>query len=615
MIYIISINGKLNYVNKNINLNFSDGIFVFKDKSGSGKSILFETILGHYGFKDINISVKINNNIVSGKEVEKYCYLYSQKTFLFESLTIEKLFQLQDIDAHDVVDELSSLNITSNVKEKIKYLSAGQKARLRLILAKYSNKPIILIDEPLASLDVETSVIAIDYIKKHFKDKIVLIASHKKVMHDNFKTISIFDEFEEKKETNIIYNYNEKLSSKGFQVSLKSKTATFPLLIILTICISLISVISYVPKLPNVQKELYYGNYYGAPEGEITHHLSRNELTEKRDMLISIVVDNFVITYDYLVSIDTSKVDILQGNKIGFYNFDSIDETSLVNWYKVLQYRLIQRETPPLVNEPFTHADCVALIPTVTTTESCNKIKAEQDKKYMINEKAFIIKDDIIAKNIESSIGVFNDYNEVSNSKSDSTFIFVDKEWGDHIFNNSVFYLDDNDYIFADGAHSISSVKPDDRYIAFGTNHTVGQKYLTYLNGIADVLPSTTINIVTYLTISFLLIIYLLNYRNKYHQYIKRMYTLGKTKKESTLYLWIQSGLSLLFICLLFIPINGLIKNVIINITLSKSINFNYISTNFNIEHLPLLIFVLVAIVIIQMYFYNKFTFRTQKEN
>jgi heme exporter protein A len=59
------------------------------------------------------------------------------------------------------------------------YLSAGQKKRLALARLKLSNRPVWLLDEPLAALDADGKALAADLVKAHCATGgIVIAATH-----------------------------------------------------------------------------------------------------------------------------------------------------------------------------------------------------------------------------------------------------------------------------------------------------------------------------------------------------------------------------------------------------------------------------------------------------
>jgi heme exporter protein A len=59
------------------------------------------------------------------------------------------------------------------------YLSAGQKKRLALARLKLSNRPVWLLDEPLAALDTDGKTLAANLVKAHCASRgIVIAATH-----------------------------------------------------------------------------------------------------------------------------------------------------------------------------------------------------------------------------------------------------------------------------------------------------------------------------------------------------------------------------------------------------------------------------------------------------
>lgn len=57
-------------------------------------------------------------------------------------------------------------------------LSAGQKSKLQIVRCILRNKPIIMLDEPFANLDVTSKKQVADVLKEYANENVVLIATH-----------------------------------------------------------------------------------------------------------------------------------------------------------------------------------------------------------------------------------------------------------------------------------------------------------------------------------------------------------------------------------------------------------------------------------------------------
>ncbi|CAG9334367.1 unnamed protein product [Blepharisma stoltei] len=163
----------------NINFKIKPGeLLMVVGQVGSGKSSLFMGLLQEiqtYGEKmKINgeityagenpwiISGSIKDNILMGLEYSEELYHKIIKVCSLE----------QDLESFAHGDEtvIGDRGIT---------LSGGQKARISLARAIYTNREIILLDDPLSAVDAEVSSYLFNTcIKEYLKDKTVILATH-----------------------------------------------------------------------------------------------------------------------------------------------------------------------------------------------------------------------------------------------------------------------------------------------------------------------------------------------------------------------------------------------------------------------------------------------------
>ena len=78
-------------------------------------------------------------------------------------------------------------NIMTEVGENGSSLSGGQRKRLGLARAIYSQKPILILDEVTSGLDRNTELSILADLKKMSQDKLIILVTH------NSKDIELFD--------------------------------------------------------------------------------------------------------------------------------------------------------------------------------------------------------------------------------------------------------------------------------------------------------------------------------------------------------------------------------------------------------------------------------------
>ncbi|MBL1124735.1 ABC transporter ATP-binding protein [Streptococcus suis] len=174
-----------------INLTFEDGkIYALIGKSGSGKSTLLNIIaklipyedgVVEYGGKDIK---KINEHIF----YRDYLGYLFQHFGLIENESIGQNLELgfigQKLSKKDKLvrklEVLEKVNLSHlSLDQKIYELSGGEAQRVALAKIFLKNPPLILADEPTASLDPVNSQEVIELLTSlKTEDKIIIIATH-----------------------------------------------------------------------------------------------------------------------------------------------------------------------------------------------------------------------------------------------------------------------------------------------------------------------------------------------------------------------------------------------------------------------------------------------------
>ncbi len=176
-------------------LKFTDGIYWIKGGNGSGKTTLLKIMAGLLPFEGtilLNTSTDIKKNPI---DYRKYVN-YAEAEPLFPSFLtgydlihlFEKTKSASSVDVKNLVDVF---NIQSFLSNPIGTYSSGMVKKLSLVLAFIGEPKLILLDEPLVTLEDHSIPILLKLINSYQSEKKVsfLITSHQLLEHDALKTI------------------------------------------------------------------------------------------------------------------------------------------------------------------------------------------------------------------------------------------------------------------------------------------------------------------------------------------------------------------------------------------------------------------------------------------
>lgn len=178
---------------KNINLNLpNQGLIGLIGASGAGKSTLINVLAGRTEITDGIIEV--NNEKVKTLHDEAWfeniayipqhpyifpASIYDNIRFYEPSASKDSVKQIiKQIGLDDFMSELPN-GLDELIGEGGRRLSGGQEQRIAMARALLSDKPIILLDEPTAHLDIETEYDIKQVVLELFKDKLMIIATHR----------------------------------------------------------------------------------------------------------------------------------------------------------------------------------------------------------------------------------------------------------------------------------------------------------------------------------------------------------------------------------------------------------------------------------------------------
>src|SRR5690625_3687234 len=182
-----------NLILKDISFSFAGhGLIGIIGPSGAGKSTLINVLAGFQS--PIDDSIAVNQSNTSSLQRDDWLQLITyipQHPYIFPTslannirfydpeATNEQVMEIIDqIGMRAFVEQLPD-GIHERIGEGGRMLSGGQEQRVAMARALLSNRPIILLDEPTAHLDIETEYEIKQVMLRIFREKLVFFATHR----------------------------------------------------------------------------------------------------------------------------------------------------------------------------------------------------------------------------------------------------------------------------------------------------------------------------------------------------------------------------------------------------------------------------------------------------
>lgn len=177
---------------KSLNFEMKKGEKVLiKGENGSGKSTLIKLFLGLYDQSSGNI---LYNNIdvteINTESLRERVGIVSQNIFLFRGTVLENILYGQNKKSRqEVEDIIQELNLWEYVNKMPKGLdteisqntagvSGGQAQIIAFIRAMLNDKDVIILDEPISNVDVETREVVLNILRTREFRGILIVVSH-----------------------------------------------------------------------------------------------------------------------------------------------------------------------------------------------------------------------------------------------------------------------------------------------------------------------------------------------------------------------------------------------------------------------------------------------------
>ncbi|GGZ27477.1 heme ABC exporter ATP-binding protein CcmA [Echinicola pacifica] len=151
--------------------------------NGSGKSTLLKCLAGTSPLTEGSFTYFLENKEISANDIYQYLAIAAPYLELPEEFTLSELLEfhfsftspLKGLDANKMME---IMYLTDSKDKQVSYFSSGMKQRLKLGLCFFSSKPLLLLDEPSANLDLKGLAWYLDLVQGYGSDKTLIIASN-----------------------------------------------------------------------------------------------------------------------------------------------------------------------------------------------------------------------------------------------------------------------------------------------------------------------------------------------------------------------------------------------------------------------------------------------------
>lgn len=159
-----------NTVIDNLSFSIADGEkIVIGGRSGIGKTTLLRLISG---------LERYDSGKLYGYDKKEVSYMFQEPRLLPWETLLSNVSAVKDNCEAEARDLLDKLRLSDDLDKYPDELSGGMKQRTALARALIYDKPILILDEPFASIDEETKKSAVGLIRSLVLEKTVILVSH-----------------------------------------------------------------------------------------------------------------------------------------------------------------------------------------------------------------------------------------------------------------------------------------------------------------------------------------------------------------------------------------------------------------------------------------------------
>lgn len=162
----------------------SGQIHIITGPNGSGKSTLLRLLSSALDPEEGTIHYFLDHQEIGEDQLRKHISFFAPYQELPEEFSLAELISLQKQFISSITDDafyhqlVTYFGLLQAIEKPVGEYSTGMKQKAKFILALGMNRPIWLLDEPGANLDVESCSLLHQLLRENCQKRLVIIASN-----------------------------------------------------------------------------------------------------------------------------------------------------------------------------------------------------------------------------------------------------------------------------------------------------------------------------------------------------------------------------------------------------------------------------------------------------
>ena len=161
----------------------STNAYAITGPNGSGKSTLLSILSGYLSATSGTITYELEGKKIDVQDIYSHISIAAPYLELIEEYTLSELIDFhfsfsKYISGENKESLIAFIKLQKAQDKQIRYFSSGMKQRVKLGLALFSDKPVLLLDEPTVNLDQEGIAWYHELIKKYWLNRLLVICSN-----------------------------------------------------------------------------------------------------------------------------------------------------------------------------------------------------------------------------------------------------------------------------------------------------------------------------------------------------------------------------------------------------------------------------------------------------